>query len=203
MDITRTSVHCQSANEPLTVYYTSARFLGDRRETKATLAKGLLQEAGIRCLTEDSDLLIGHDKYGCPHLQGEYSPPVSLSFSYNGQEIWGAVTKRFSLGIDVETPRSFLAPYPYARAFAADDFRHATGICTRQEDAAALLWSCKEAAMKSRGTGFHCIDPRDVRILSCLPEGHCMCRVMVATPAEVHVVARKVRHLWLALAVSG
>ncbi|MBU1565893.1 MAG: 4'-phosphopantetheinyl transferase superfamily protein [Proteobacteria bacterium] len=147
--------------------------------------------------------LIATDKYGCPRLTVEYKQPLSLSFSYTGQKLWAAVAEVDSLGIDVETSVNFLAPYPYNRAFMADDLHLALSFYPKKEDAAALLWSCKEAAMKSRGTGFHFIDPRDVRILSCLQEGHCMYRVTVATPEEISVVVHKKRHLWLAVTASG
>ncbi len=192
-----------TAKAPVTVYYTSAKFFKDPKEVKNALAGGLLGKVDPKFHAEKNVPLIIKDRYGCPRLNVEYKQPVSISFSYSGQELWAAVAEMDSLGIDVETPGNFSAPYPYNRAFLEDDFRVISSFCTGKEDAAALLWSCKEAAVKSRGTGFHCIDPRDVRILSCLQEGHCMYRVTVATPEKIGVVVKRERHLWLALSVSG
>jgi phosphopantetheinyl transferase len=201
--INRMILYSESAKESTTVYYTSAKFFGDPREVKNTLVRGLLREVHPSFPATKNGQLIIHDEYGCPRLYIENKQPLSISFSYNGQEVWAAVAEMDSLGIDVETLGNFLAPYPYNRAFLEDDFRVVSSFCTGKEDAAALLWSCKEAAVKSRGTGFHFIDPRDVRILSCLQEGYCRYRVTVATPEKICVVAKRERHLWLALSVSG
>lgn len=194
-------LHTESRKRPNTIYYASAGLSGDRNVIKNALVADLLRQGGFTVPTDRNVQLIRNDRYGCPQLDSQ--PSIAISFSSLGPKVWAAVTQADALGIDIETPENFHAPYPYERVFQADEFQHVSSFCTNREDAAALLWSCKEAAMKNKGTGFHFIDPRDVRIRSCVQEGHCIFAVIVTTPEEISVVVIREHHLWLAFAVSG
>jgi phosphopantetheinyl transferase len=194
-------LHVESRKGPIPVYYASSGLSGDRNVIKDMLVKDLLRHGGFKLSTDRNAQLIRNDRYGCPQLDALQS--IALSFSSVEQKIWAAVAQAGALGIDVEAPENFRVPYPYDRVFQADEFQHAAGFCTEKEDAAALLWSCKEAAMKNRGTGFHFIDPWDVRVRSCVQEGPFSYRVSVTTPEDIPVVVKREHHLWFALAVSG
>jgi phosphopantetheinyl transferase len=193
-------LHIESKNRSTPVYYASARISGDRDETKNALAGKLLHHGGFMCIEETKAQRIKNDRYGCPQFDPRQS--IALSFSFIGQRVWAAVAQTSALGIDVEAPESFRTPYPYDRAFQTDEFYRVSNFCADTKDAAALLWSCKEAAMKNRGTGFHLIDPRDVRILSCEQEIDRGYMAIVATPEKIPVIVMRERHLWLAFAVS-
>jgi phosphopantetheinyl transferase len=194
-------LHVESKIGLISVYYASVGFSGDRNVTKNMLARGLLQRGGFMPLEETNALPIKNNQYGCPKLESQHS--LVISFSSVGQRVWAAVAQADALGIDIEASENFCAPYPYDRAFQTDEFHHVSSFSANREDGAALLWSCKEAAMKNRGTGFHCIDPRDVRILSCVMERHCRYTAIVATPEKIPVIVIKEGDLWLAFAVSG
>jgi len=194
-------LHAESHNKPISVYYASTGFSEDKNATKNMLARELLQRGGFMLLEETNALFIKNNQYGCPQLESQHS--LVISFSSVGQRVWAAVAQADALGIDVEASESFRAPYPYDRVFQTDELHHVSSFCVNKEDSAALLWSCKEAAMKNRGTGFHCIDPRDVRILSCVQARHCRYTAIVATPEKISVIVIKEGDLWLAFAVSG
>jgi phosphopantetheinyl transferase len=194
-------LHAESNNKPISVYYASAGFSEDRNVTKNMLAGELLQRGGFMLLEETNALLIKNNKYGCPQLESQQS--LVISFSSAGQRVWAAVAQADALGIDVEASENFCAPYPYDRVFQTDEFHHVSSFCVNKEDGAALLWSCKEAAMKNRGTGFHFMDPRDVRILSCVQERIRRYTAIVATPEKIPVIVIREGNLWLAFAVSG
>jgi phosphopantetheinyl transferase len=195
----RMVIHAETTQKPCTVYYGSARLCGDRQKVKNELVWDLLRRGGFKLSAVTNMMWFHNDNYGCPQL---FQQSVALSFSSFKQEIWAAVAQTEALGIDVESPENFHAPYPYGRAFQAGEFQLVSHFCVNREDAAALLWSCKEAAMKKRGTGFHFTDPRDVRICSCMPTGHWMYAVVVKTPEKVTVAVKREHQLWLALAVS-
>lgn len=192
----------QSANGPIDIYYASISLSDNRSERKNLLANWLLKRAGVRVPAECNGQLIKNDGNGCPHLNGGIQHPIALSFSQSGQEIWAAIAQAGALGLDVESPENFRVPYPYGRVFSGAEFQCVAGWCRDREDAAAMLWSCKEAAMKNRGTGFHFTDPRAVRIQSCMLNEPLIFTVSVATPGKISVTVIRKQHLWLAIAVS-
>jgi phosphopantetheinyl transferase len=190
------------AGTSATVYYATVRWIKGQYGLKAALASRLVATVEPQAWRQPPDRLITTDRYGCPRFLMANNPPLALSFSYAVDQLWAAVSRTDSVGIDVETPLSFTGPYPFTRVFLEDEFHIASPFCHSRQDAAALLWSCKEAAMKCKGTGFRFIDPRDVQILSCLQVGRDL-QVTTATPQQIEVTVRKERHLWLALAVSS
>jgi len=204
MDEKHMILYSDATNGPITVHYASAKVSTDRIDLKNALALRLLQDADATLSQKRNAQLFKSDRYGCPRFIMRHLSPIKISFSYQGQVIWAAVAQAKALGIDVENPENFSSPYPFDRVFINDEFRHVTDFCANREDAAALLWSCKEAAVKNLGLGFHYMDPRDVRICSCLEEAPFSFRLLVMTPPKnILVVAKREQHLWLAIAVSG
>jgi phosphopantetheinyl transferase len=94
-------------------------------------------------------------------LDGKPGPHVSFSRDERGR-IFAAVCLKSPVGIDAAHPKEFSGAYPFDRAFSREELGFALLITDGLTDAAALLWSFKEAAVKARGTGFHRIDPRNV-----------------------------------------
>jgi phosphopantetheinyl transferase len=194
----------QSANGPVAIHYASAALSGERDRIKNTLAGWLVQQTGLASQAASDEPLLRYDGLGCPRFNQGIPLPLAISFSQTGPEIWAAVARTDALGLDVESPENFRGSYPYDRVFSEAEFQCVTGYCPAKEDAAAMLWSCKEAAMKKRGTGFHFTDPRDVRVQSCeMTNEPLIFTVSVATPERISVTVVKERHLWLAFAISG
>jgi phosphopantetheinyl transferase len=106
------------------------------------------------------------------------------------------------LGIDAENRRNFVPPYPYNRVFSKDDFFTVAKFCTTMEDSAAMIWVCKEAVVKNKGTGFHGIDPRDVHLLSCRQRSPFIYQAVVCAPDRKEVSITRERDVWFALSVS-
>jgi hypothetical protein len=94
---------------------------------------------------------------------GEYRGPA-ISFSAGGGKVWAALCGDESdVGIDVAGADEFQRAYPFHRVFHPQELEHAvrtTGGDVAQ--AAALLWSIKEAAVKALGCAFHLVDPRQI-----------------------------------------
>jgi phosphopantetheinyl transferase len=76
------------------------------------------------------------------------------------------------VGIDVAQAEEFSDGYPFSRVFYEEDL---TVTLKKTHDdvqeAAALLWSAKEAIVKAIGCGFHLLDPIDVRVVPLFDEG--------------------------------
>ncbi|MGB6066343.1 MAG: 4'-phosphopantetheinyl transferase superfamily protein [Desulfomonilaceae bacterium] len=107
---------------------------------------------------------IASDKLGKPHLLIDGSELPAVSFAYEGDTLWVAVCRTgFSIGIDAENAASFRGDYPFQRVFQEGELE----IRDKREDAAAMIWSAKEAVVKALGCGFHLIDPLHLRVESC------------------------------------
>jgi phosphopantetheinyl transferase len=107
------------------------------------------------------------DPLGKPHLLlGEYRGPA-ISFSEGGGRAWAALCGDESdIGIDVAEADEFHGGYPFHRAFHAQEFQHGLRLTAGDAaQAAALLWSIKEAVVKALGCGFHLVEPRDINVL--------------------------------------
>jgi phosphopantetheinyl transferase len=69
------------------------------------------------------------------------------------------------VGIDAAGPDEFTGGYPFHRAFHAAELAEAILVAEEDiPDAAALVWSVKEAAVKALGCGFWRLDPLDIRV---------------------------------------
>ena len=131
-------------------------------------------------------------------VKGRTGPGFSLSRS--GGLLYGAVAEKGRIGCDCALAEEFQAPYPFRRIFTEHELTQAGSFCGAVGSGAALLWSLKEAAVKAIGTGFHLIDPLDVRVDSFTPaESGCECRI---TARQVlRSWSEPVRDGWLSLAV--
>ena len=110
---------------------------------------------------------------GRPHLLlGEYRGPA-VSFSEGGGKVWGALCGDASdIGIDVAGTDEFTSDYPLHRVFHPEELHHAVRLAGGEvEEAAALLWSIKEAVVKALGCAFHLVDPRQITVYPSIGKG--------------------------------
>lgn len=141
----------------------------DREGARETLARGLIPDWPHRGVVD-------HDVLGRPLAA---TPEFHLSFSrlrrpQSATLIYGAACtngadKILGLGIDAAHASEFDATYPWARAFTASELAllGARVSVAREHALLALVWACKEAAVKALGVGFHHCDPRDVVGVDC------------------------------------
>lgn len=107
-----------------------------------------------------------HDPLGRPHLLvGEHRGP-GISFSTEGEEVWAALCGDESdIGIDVAGSAEFQDGYPVHRVFHVRELHQALELAGGDlAQAAALLWSAKEAVVKALGCAFHLVNPRDIQV---------------------------------------
>jgi hypothetical protein len=107
-----------------------------------------------------------HSPLGRPHLLlGKYRGPA-VSFSEGGGKVWAALSGNESdIGIDVAGSDEFQGEYPFSRVFHPEELEHALSLAGGDiEKASALLWSIKEAVVKSLGCAFHLVDPRQITV---------------------------------------
>jgi phosphopantetheinyl transferase len=121
----------------------------------------------------DHSFVLRRDRLGKPRLVMDTREDLSISFTRIPGRSWSALCQGSQVGIDAAEFREFEGAYPLHRAFHDDDCLHATAAATGNlQEAAALLWSAKEAAVKAIGIGFHLIDPLEVRVRTILLNGH-------------------------------
>jgi hypothetical protein len=103
---------------------------------------------------------------GSPHLLVGDSPGPSISFSNGGGKVWAALCGDESdIGIDVADADEFQREYPFHRAFHQEEFQYALRLTGEDfREAAAMLWSIKEAVVKALGCAFHLVDPRQITV---------------------------------------
>lgn len=124
------------------------------------------QDACATTVRATLPLRVIHDSLGKPRLLvGDHRGPA-ISFSEGGGRIWAALCGDGSdIGIDVAEAAEFQGDYPRHRVFHAEELEHALawagGDLAR---ASALLWSVKEAVVKSLGCAFHFVDPLQVHV---------------------------------------
>jgi phosphopantetheinyl transferase len=145
---------------------------GDRsakEEAKLRLAQELWNRACLQradCTRDRRDLPVelSNDRLGRPRLVVDGREHHSISFTRLSDLIWGALSFGTLIGIDAADSRDFEGQYPFQRAFHEDEVRQGIMAGARGvSEAAALMWSAKEAAVKAIGVGFHLIDPKEVR----------------------------------------
>ena len=116
--------------------------------------------------TRTQDLVLVHSRWGKPHLLLNGAPGPGVSFSWCAGAWWAAVGAGGSwIGLDAASPREFNGAYPLHQVFSDGEWQAATFLTGGyREEAAALLWSVKEAVVKARGCGYHFCAPRQVEV---------------------------------------
>ncbi len=107
-----------------------------------------------------------HDPLGKPHLWfGEYRGPA-ISFSECGGKVWAAICiDKADIGIDVAGADEFQGDYPFHRVFQEEELQNALSLTDGDMgNAAALLWSVKEAVVKALGSAFHLVNPLQIGV---------------------------------------
>jgi hypothetical protein len=107
-----------------------------------------------------------HDPLGKPHLRlGAHRGPA-ISFSEGGGKVWAALCGDESdVGIDVADAAEFQGNYPFHRVFNTPELQHILNLTGGDlDEASALLWSVKEAAVKALGCAFHFVDPLQIHV---------------------------------------
>lgn len=109
---------------------------------------------------------VAYGPLGRPRLVlGKVRGPA-VSFSEGGGKIWAALCGDGSdIGIDVAAADEFQGDYPVHRVFHDQELYHAGRLTGGDSaNAAALLWSIKEAVVKALGCAFHLVGPRQVHV---------------------------------------
>ncbi|MCX5683104.1 MAG: 4'-phosphopantetheinyl transferase superfamily protein [Planctomycetota bacterium] len=108
-----------------------------------------------------------------PHLLLGESRGPAISFSEGGGAVWAALCGDESdIGIDVAEAGEFQGDYPVHRVFNAEELGQAVTLAGGDvQEASALLWSVKEAAVKALGCGFHLAEPRDLDVHPAAEDG--------------------------------
>jgi len=113
------------------------------------------------------------DPLGRPRLLlGECEGPA-ISFSESGGKVWAALCGDESdIGIDVAGTDEFHGEYPFHRVFHPQELQHALRLAGGDmAKASSLLWSVKEAVVKTLGCAFHLVDPLQITVYPSAAEG--------------------------------
>ena len=132
--------------------------------TKKSLALFLTEQVLGRHLPE---FALKSDSWGKPEIWLGAARGPALSFSWSAGRLWAAVgPAESSLGLDAAAPEDFLEPYPHHRVFLEMEWETAMTLTAGDRaEAAALLWTVKEAAVKAEGHGFHLLSPKQVQVI--------------------------------------
>jgi len=151
---------------------------------------------------------------GRPHLlSGVYRGPA-ISFSEGGGKVWAALCGDESdIGIDVAGTDEFHREYPFHRVFHPHELQHALRLVGGDlEKASALLWSIKEAVVKTLGCAFHLVDPRQIYVYQsvgrdggytfpvCL-SGKALVRFPIVAGRSLWVRSLPQRKMWFSIAL--
>jgi phosphopantetheinyl transferase len=114
--------------------------------------------------------------------------------------LWAVLAAGVSVGIDVETPVNFPDFYPVSKVFTPGETTIMDGLFCNRNSGSAALWSCKEAVVKARRTGFLDIAPRDVEIIAM--SRHCDYHHVEIRAGQVtyFAILKKKGSLWCAIA---
>jgi phosphopantetheinyl transferase len=111
---------------------------------------------------------IVHDPLGRPKLLLSECDGPAVSFSECGGKLWAALCSDTpDIGIDAAGTDEFSKEYPFGRVFHIEELQQALQLTGGDlKKASALLWSVKEAAVKSLGCAFHLVDPLQICVSS-------------------------------------
>ena len=142
-----------------------------RQAAKESLARFLAEHLLER---ELPDLALDSDPLGKPRIWLGAAPGPALSFSWSAGRLWAAMGRSESgLGLDAAAPEEFAGSYPHQRVFMEAEWQTAITLAAGDRaEAAALLWSVKEAVVKAKGCGFHFLSPRQVKVQFAAPGEH-------------------------------
>jgi phosphopantetheinyl transferase len=109
---------------------------------------------------------LGTTSLGQPRLLVDGRPGPPISFSWCAGRLFAVLgTPDNRIGLDAASPEEFTGAYPYERVFNPAEWQAALPLTGGdREEAAALLWSAKEAVVKALGCGYHYFGPRQVRL---------------------------------------
>ena len=146
----------------------------NRQRMKLRLIRNLLRFAGtsqepvFQAPGATSEIRLNSNALGRPGLCVDGHEGPSVSFSHTADVTWGALCRAGgTVGIDVASGDEFPNNYPFHRAFHDEEFSKALKITDGNiSEAAALLWTAKEAVVKCIGTAFHLIDPLELHIVA-------------------------------------
>jgi phosphopantetheinyl transferase len=172
--------------------------------TKKSLALFLTEQMLGR---QPSNFALKADSWGKPEIWLGAGPGPALSFSWVAGRLWAAVDIFEScLGLDVAAPEEFYGSYPHHRVFGETDWPTAMALAAGERaEAAALLWTVKEAAVKAEGHGFHFLSPKKIEVnfagsaertyywSVCLDKDH-------KYPKDYMAVSIRLEKVWLSLA---
>ncbi|MFC1834216.1 4'-phosphopantetheinyl transferase family protein [Thermodesulfobacteriota bacterium] len=149
----------------------------ERKQAKEQLLSAILEKCfhvGIakgqphgQALQNGTRIDIVSGRLGRPllYVNGQKGPDVS--FTHLNGSTWAALCpENACVGIDAACMSEFEDDYPYGRAFHKREME-AFRYCTQGKtgEAAAMIWSAKEAVVKALGCGFHLLDPLDLEIV--------------------------------------
>jgi phosphopantetheinyl transferase len=155
-----------------------------RQAAKESLARFLAEHLLERQVPE---MILESDPLGKPRMWLGAAPGPALSLSWSAGRLWAAAGRWESgLGLDAAAPGEFAGPYPYRRVFGEAEWQAAVNLTGGERpEAAALLWSIKEAVVKAEGCGFHFLSPRQVTVQCAGPgEQGYLWRVCLENPAR-------------------
>jgi phosphopantetheinyl transferase len=160
---------------------------------------------------------ITSDGFGAPHLVVQGIEGPGISFSYLRNAIWAALCgKDCRCGIDAAHSDDFSDDYPYHRAFSREEIEDFLSVTNgNTAEAAALIWSAKEAVVKALGCAFHLIDPLQVQVGSCGSSlggailltaklsAHAREKLSEGSLQRISLATVLVRSTWVSLAVTN
>lgn len=105
-----------------------------------------------------------NDQWGRPRFCTEGGTELSVSFTFVDEWAWGALCPKPNMvGIDAALSTEFGEDYPFGRAFHLRELDTCIQLCGgNPAEAAATIWSVKEAVVKALGCGFRLLDPLDL-----------------------------------------
>jgi phosphopantetheinyl transferase len=141
----------------------------------------------IAAATQAHDVEVISGPLGKPHLLVGGRDSLPVSFAHGHGRIWAALgLGGLSVGIDVAEDTEFPCQYPFGRAFHEEELAYVRDLINgTTSQAAAFIWSAKEAAVKALGCGFHLVDPLDLRVtLTSRNANHFLLSVQLMSSAQ-------------------
>lgn len=169
-------------------------------ESRSLLLSSLLRPLAPDLSFAPSAARIVYEPAGRPVLGIPSEECPFVSFSHAGAQTWAALSLDGPVGIDVACSSEFHPPYPIERVFSPLEWKEAAMVCGSPEDAAPLLWTLKEAAVKALGRGFRDLGPLDVQNRAlCRSRGIVRCKIRAGRELS-GLALRQESNLWIGIA---